>query len=138
MASPPTEAAARAHEKGLSQFIEPVHRPRFRDSLRDEKLRVKLRDRLAHFEWLDDRYAQDPGPLDAERVIGRLRSLGAPSTCFVVSEDDELDGRFMPLRDAVTAALWDDYGTLISCVPGRLAFYIDEVRRDAALLVRPA
>jgi hypothetical protein len=127
-----------AHESGLSKFIEPVHRPRFRDSLRDEKLRVKLRDRLAHFDWLDTRYIQDPGRLDAESVIGRLRSLGAPGTCLIVSEDDELDGRFMRLDDAVAAALWDNVGTLISCIPGRLAFYIDELRREAAVLVRPA
>ena len=55
---------------------------------------------------------------------------------FVISEDEDLDGRTMPLREAVSAVLWGDYGTLISCVPGRLASYCDEARLNVAILVR--
>jgi hypothetical protein len=126
------------HEDGLSYFIEPVHRERFRDSMRSTRRRAKLRDQLAHFRWLDQRYTDGAVPLDIDRITERLRSLGAPDTCFVVSEDEALDGREMPLDDAVRAVLWGDYGTLLSCVPGRLAFYCDEARLDMAILARPA
>lgn len=126
------------HEEGLSRFIEPAHRARFRDSLRNEKLRAKLRDQLAHFRWLDARYAVSAGPLDVDGITQRLRALGAPDTCFVISENETLDGRKMPLDEAVRAVLWGDYGTLLSCVPGRLAFYCDEAPLDVTILQRGA
>lgn len=124
------------HEDGLSRFIQPVHRARFRDSLRNESLRAKLRDQLAHFRWLDDWYAVSAGPLDVEGITERLRALGAPDICCAVSEDEALDGRAMPLGDAVGAVLSGDYGTLLSCIPGRLAFYCDEARLGVTILMR--
>jgi hypothetical protein len=132
------DATQRAHEKGLSQFIQPAHRPRFLESRRDEKLRVKLPDRLAHFDWLDERFVEEAGPRDGDQIVGRLRALGAPGTCFVLSEGDALDGRFMSLEEAIRTILLEDYGALVSCIPGRLAFYADEARQDAAVLVRRA
>ena len=95
------------HDAGLSYFMEPVHRARFRNSLRYARLRAKLRAQLAHFPWLDQRYADGAVPLDIDRI-------------------------------AVCAVLWGDDGTLLSCIPGRLAFYCDEARQDMAILARPA
>ena len=125
---------AQAHEEGLARFILSPHRPRFLESLRNARLRRKLRDQLAHFSWLDRRYSVDAGPVDDAALTQRLRALGAPDVCFVLSEDETLDGLSMPLDEAVQRALWSDSGALISCIPAKLALYADEARLDVTIL----
>jgi hypothetical protein len=55
-----------------------------------------------------------------------LRERGAPAECYVFSENPEISGRMMPLRDAVTAVFSQNWGTFISCIPGRLAYFENE------------
>jgi hypothetical protein len=51
---------------------------------------------------------------------------GAPDTCYVISEDDDLDGKEMPLAEALKTIIGRGIGTFLSCVPGRLAYFEDE------------
>ncbi len=127
------------HEQGLALFLEPVHRARFRESLGSPKLREKLRSKLYHFAWLDERYAEEIRTGDPEEVATYLRRLGAPSTCFVVISSEELDGRELPLLDALRQVLGDEDGALVSCVPGRLGVYAGEApNKETVILARPA
>lgn len=123
------------HEDGLARFIEQGHRSRFRESLLNEKLKVKLRQKLAHFDWLDVRYAVEVGPTDAAQLASTLRAHGAPRVCFVLSEDADLDGPALPLDDALASVFASDVGAIISCVPGQLALYHAEPP-DPMLLLR--
>ena len=72
-------------------------------------------------------------------VLQILRAAGAPDRCHVISDDKELDGRDMPLADAVDAATVYDFASILCCVPGELAFFFDEsaAPRPMALLRRP-
>jgi hypothetical protein len=119
----------------VQAFIAPHRRSRWLSSLVSAKRRRKFLDCLNHCADLDTRYAR---PLAANAdVVTVLRSLGAPATCYVVSDTAALDGREMPLAEAVAAAELAGWGTLISCIPGRLACYIDEAgSRRRLLLVR--
>jgi hypothetical protein len=47
-----------------------------------------------------------------------------------------LDARELPLAEAVTETELGGWGTLISCVPGRLAYYYDESGDQRLLLER--
>ncbi len=124
---------AQAHEEGLARFILSPHRPHFLESLRNARLRRKLRDHssllLAGPAVFGGR-----GPVDDAALTQRLRALGAPDVCFVLSEDETLDGLSMPLDEAVQRALWSDSGALISCIPAKLALYADEARLDVTIL----
>jgi len=40
-----------------------------------------------------------------------------------MSENPEIDGRDLPLRDALSKTVAMDAGTLISCIPGKLAYF---------------
>jgi hypothetical protein len=126
------------HEEGLALFISHVHRARFRDSLENNKLRAKLRRRLAHFEdWLDPSHVKYIPTSSPQEMADVLRLKGAGTACHVVSEDADLDGSTMPLEAALMAVLHDDYGALVSCVPGRLARYSGEApNQTTALLER--
>jgi hypothetical protein len=59
---------------------------------------------------------------------------GAPERCYVMSGDWEVDRKYLPLKDAV-----DGIGAfLISCIPGRLAFYESDEESGRYILERPS
>lgn len=133
-----TEHSREEHEQGLGRFILPEHRPRFVDSLADERLRRKLRHKLAHFAWVDVRYATPAPTVEPAALARALEREGAPRTCFLVSGDDDLDGAELPLEEALERVQHSDDGTLISCVPGRLAVFTDEAPHAETLVLRRA
>jgi len=57
-----------------------------------------------------------------------LKRLGAPDNCWVISEGD-LDGQEVNLLAALKEVVGYGMGTLISCIPGRLAYFESEDER---------
>ena len=123
------------HEEALVRaFILPPRRTRWLESLASAERRGKFLDRLNHCLDIDPRYAT-PLPSNAD-VVAELLSRGAPATCWVISDADTLDGREMPLAEAVGQAHLGGWGTLVGCLPGRLAYYCDEEGERRMLLER--
>ena len=123
------------HEAGLALFLEASSRGRFRHALTSARARSKFRAKLAHFAHLDQRFATKVS--DKSLVAARLHELGAPRVCYVMSEDSEIDGRFIPVDDAIRLAVEADAGSLISCLPGRLGCFVGEELKAAWILRRP-
>ncbi|HUG80155.1 MAG TPA: hypothetical protein VML01_00720, partial [Bryobacterales bacterium] len=71
------------------------------------------------------------GPVEA-----LLRTRGAPATCYVLAAGSDLDGREMPLREALDAIIGMGNGAFVSCIPGRLGFYEYESMKSSYLLQR--
>jgi hypothetical protein len=125
------------HEEAIVRaFIASARRSRWLESLASSKRRPRMVDRLNHCQDLDDRYTTML-PSNAD-VVGVLRSRGAPATCYVLSCTAEIDGQVMALDEAVSAAELAGWGTIISCIPGRLAYYYDECGARRMLLERPS
>jgi len=113
----PDEAAT------IAAFIAPSSRARWLAKLASAQRRSFL-DRLNHCPDLDERHA---GPLPScADVVAVLRSHGAPASCRVISDNVAIDGRELPLNRAVEEAESAGFGTIICCVPGRLAYFYDE------------
>jgi hypothetical protein len=128
------------HEMGLAVFVAAARRDRFRQALGNARLRAKLQHDLYHYEdRLDTRFAErhvrQGGPLqEMDDVHTSLARAGAPDTCFVVGGGD-LDGREVPLRDAVGELM--TYGAgFISCIPSALGAYIGEDGHEIFVLRR--
>lgn len=122
----------------IEAFVRPERRARLRGLLASTKGRAKLRSGLAHFRYLDPRYAR-PIPADvrtAAQIAALLRARGAPTSCYMLSEDGGLDGRELPLEEALEQVLGRGMGTFLSCVPGRLAYYEGEAANDRYVLDR--
>jgi hypothetical protein len=116
-------------------FIAPHRRARWLFSLGSAKRRQRFLDCLNHCADLNPRYGQSVS--SSADLVALLRAQGAPSLCHVVSAVASIDGREMSLVEAVAAAESAGWGTIISCIPGRLACYIDEAgTRWRLLLVR--
>jgi hypothetical protein len=80
---------------------------------------------LAHFRHLDERYLIRIVPSE-QNPSDILRSKGAPEICYAVSEDDELDGKEIDLTHALETVIGRGMGTLLWCIPGKLAYFEDE------------
>lgn len=130
MAIHPAEAAT------IRAFVVRAKRDRYLSFLGNEKRRRKFLDCLNHCRDLDDRFATVlPSAID---VVQLLESHGAPSECWVISDNPEIDRRDMALAEAVAQLHWASWGTILSCIPGRLAYYRDEAGTKRHLvLIRP-
>jgi len=129
------------HESALiAAFVAPTKRSRLRSLLRLPRRRRQVLEQLAHFRSLDPRWVVPIASSDqhANRIEAILRSRGAPESCYVVSENTALDGQELKLGDAISQVVGLGMGTLISCIPSRLAYFEGEGPSDRCLLQRSA
>jgi hypothetical protein len=66
---------------------------------------------------------------NSTNILELLRMKGAGPTCWVISEDSDLDAREMDLHEALKKTIGRGMGTILSCVPGKLAYFEDEEDR---------
>lgn len=125
----------REREEALvDAFIIPAKRARYKAFLADSKKRSKLLNGLNHLGDLDPRFATE---ISAKAdVVALLRARGAPEECHIVSDIRELDGKEMPLEEAIEEVVAGEADTLIACVDGRLAYYYGEQGEQRVLLER--
>jgi len=124
------------HEEALVRaFIAHARRNRWLESLASPKRRTSFLDRLNHCHDFDERYAT--ALASNANVVGLLKARGAPPACYVISCTSAIDARELPLADAVEQSAMGGWGTLISCLPGRLAYYYGEEGEVRLLLQRP-
>jgi hypothetical protein len=72
----------------------------------------------------------------ASKIEKLLRIRGAPAACWLVSQRSDWDGRQMPLANALKAVVGAGFGTVISCIAGRLGYFEGEGPSDRHLLER--
>jgi len=70
------------------------------------------------------------------RLAALLRARGAPEECVLLAEDAALDGRRLPLAEALSMVVGRGMGAFLSCIPGRLAFYEGEEPGQRYILER--
>ena len=124
----------------IRAFLTPTKHERIVELLSKPKRRRTFLRTLAHFGDLDPRFCvQIPSTeQSASGIASLLRKRGAPAECYLISEDLALDGKSMPLPDALQKIVASGMGTLVSCIPGRLGYYEGEARGDRCLLERGA
>ena len=76
---------------------------------------------------IEPRYQHPPN------IAEILRAMGAPESCHVIG--GEHDGEDMDLLTALKEIVGCGTGTVLSCVPGKLAYFEGEIR-ERFLLVR--
>jgi len=127
------------HEQALVEaFVVPRKRERLLSLLSNPRRRRTILDSLYHFDDLDDRFVEylPPSQHSPEGIAEALRRYGAPDTAWVISTDDGLDGREMPLDEVLTRIVGCFEGTLLSCIPGKLGFFEGEGPEDRCVLRR--
>ena len=129
------------HETALiNAFVVSSKRERLIEFLQSPERRAKVLATLYHFRDLDPRFLVELAPSDqhAEGIATLLAKRGAPSQCHLISTDHELDGRDLPLVEALQQIIGFGQGTLVSCIPGRLGYFEGESPKDRFILARAA
>lgn len=120
------------HEEALIKAFIPRHRQeRFLEIIAKPKKRAKLLAELYHFKALDPKFRVDvPANQRNPSALSRLlKAMGAGPVCYVMSTNSTLDQRELALDTALAETVGSQEGTLISCVPGNLAYFEDEDER---------
>ncbi len=129
---------ATEHESAfLKSFV--VGERRERMALLFQPSRRDMHNELAHFKWFDERRISpiEPNDQHPDHIARLLKAKGAPDIGYVISEYRELDGTFMELNAALEATVGHGVGSIISCIPGRLAFYEGEMPEERFILIKP-
>ena len=133
------EGEVNEHETGFLTFLAEPIRGRASTLLGlGPKRRKDVRALLDHKIQLDPRFARavSGSEHNAAGVTRRLRSLGAPEACWILSARSDLDGRKVPLDEGIAAVFDSMSGGFASCVPGKLGFFQYEAPSRGYLLVR--
>jgi len=126
------------HEQAfVAAFVFPDRRERFLAALANPKRRKVFNCELDHpkARFLNDKYVKriDPSRQFAGFLVPQLKSMGAPNDCWVFG--NYIDGQQMKLEDALAKLIGYNTGTIVSCLPGELAFF--ESEDDRVILQRP-
>jgi hypothetical protein len=120
------------HEQALiAAFVKRNKRDRYREILSNPRLRQKFTNRLAHFTDFDPRYRLSipSNKLFVNNIVLELQKRHSPNIVFAISEDPALDQKELSLVEALNQTVGRGMGTVLSCIPGRLAFVETEDER---------
>jgi hypothetical protein len=115
----------------IAVFTRRSKRDRYREILSDPRLRHKFTSQLAHFKDFDPKYRL-PIPsnkLSVDNIVIELQKRQSPSIVFAFSEDPALDQKELLLVEVLKQIVGGGMGTVLSCIPGRLAFVETEDER---------
>jgi hypothetical protein len=115
----------------IAAFVKRSKRDRYREILSDPRLRHKFTARLPHFSDFDPKYrlSIQSNKFSADNIAIELQKRHSPNIVFAISEDPALDQKELPLAEALNRIVGSGMGTVLSCLPGRLAFVETEDER---------
>jgi len=121
------------HEQAfVESFVQSTKRERVRLGLANSKKRRKFVHEFAHHGTyiLAPKCLRSikPNQQHPDSIYSLLRSLGAPDTCHLISEDRNFDGKEMDLLVALKQIVGYGMATVISCLPGQLGYFEGELR----------
>ncbi len=122
----------------VKTFIASAKRARWGQFLAGKRRREIL-ERLNHgLPYIHELATEVPGeqdfPMELERL---LKARGAGPTCHVIVDGLRIDGRELPLLEALNAVCMHASGAVLSCLPGRLAYHKPQSPGRGIILERP-
>ena len=115
----------------IAAFVNRNKRDRYREFVSNPRLRHKFTHQLAHFADFDPKYRLSipSNSLFADNIACELKKRHSPDIVFAISEDPALDQKELPLVESLQQIVGRGMGTVLSCIPGRLAFVETEDER---------
>lgn len=95
--------------------------------LSSEKRRVEALNRLCHnYEktLIPEYMIEIPTPnSDYQEIATLLKKQGATNECYVISWNEEIDGKKLPLNEALKKVVGYGMPSIVSCIEGKLAYF---------------
>lgn len=114
----------------IKAFIIKERQERFLALVQNKKSRKKFRLLLAHnIEFSENkgenRLIKKEEDND-EKIYQLLKKYGAPDACHIMCESSKYDDSEANLKEALNELFNSGFGYIISCIPGKLAYYQGE------------
>ncbi len=115
-------------EEFIKAFVIADKKERYLGFIRNPKSRCKFIAQLDHFNDLAINYVSSiPNNRQTLTEIKKLLiQKGAVASCYVISSNHRIDGQRLDLKEALTETIGSSFGTLLSCIPGRLVYVEQE------------
>jgi hypothetical protein len=114
----------------VDAFIASAKRDRYRSLLANPHKRSKILNLLNHNLDLDWSLAKQ---VKGSELESTLLALGASRQgCYFISDCRELDGTTLSLADGIRLAEECQSGSVLDCIPGKLAVHWNELGRNRA------
>ena len=126
------------HEELLIHaFIIKQKRERYLNLIASSKGRVKLRAMLPHCRDFDQLCLHK---ISADKqhiadIMALLKKHNAPAECYIIAERANYDETTMPLYEAFENIFGSGLSFIISCLPGKLAYYEGEDAGERYILI---
>ncbi|MGE6375772.1 hypothetical protein [Peribacillus muralis] len=116
------------HEKRIvKRFFAKRIQDRVIFELSSERKRVEALNRLCHNygkTLLPEYMIEIPTPnSDYQEIATLLKKQGAPNDCYVISWNEEIDGKKLSLNEALKKVVGFGMPSIISCIEGSLAYF---------------
>lgn len=128
------------HEEAfVKEFLASGKRARWAQYLSNPKRRKEILNQLNHNLPYNPALAieipeYEDFPAGIERL---LKAKGAGPTCHVIVAGLKMDGRELPLAQALNELCMHQLGGVLSCLPGRLAYYKPQAPGRGLILESP-
>lgn len=121
-------------------FLASAKQARWAQFLSNSKRRKEILNQLNHnLPYVPELGTEVPGSHDYPAELERLlKAKGAGPSCHVMVGGLRIDGRELPLAEALNAICMHESGAVLSCIPGRLVYYKPESPNRGVILERPA
>jgi len=126
------------HEEAfVRSFILQDKQARYLEMLASVKRRNRFLDRLNHHLDYDPSCARRVAPCQqtASAIESLLRRHGAPDVCHIISSLAKWDSLDLPLHKALELVVGYNVGTVLCCIPARLAYYESEDLGERYILI---
>lgn len=119
-------------------FLASEKQARWAQFLSNPKRRKEILNQLNHnLPYIQTLGTEVPDKLDFPAELERLlKAKGAGPTCHVIVDGLKIDGRELSLADALNQVCMHEFGAVLSCIPGRLAYYKPKSPNRGVILER--
>lgn len=127
------------HESAfVKNFLASEKQARWAQFLSNHKRRKEILNQLNHnLPYIQALGTEVPGKHDFPAELERLlKAKGAGPICHVMVDGLKIDGRELPLIEALNEVCMHEFGAVLSCIPGRLAYYKPESPNRGVILER--
>lgn len=112
----------------IKTFIIKEKQERLLALIQNKKSRKRFRLLLAHNIEVNKKYVQilKTEEINIEYLRQLLKKYGSPNTCHIMCENSNYDDKEMTLNEALNEFINRDISFIMSCIPGKLAYFQGE------------
>lgn len=118
-------------DKVINKFFIKEKRGRIKSFLKDPKRRGDFTFTLAHCQDLRfEKFMEISGGNEEVKIMEYISKLGKIKTCYLISEDENLDGKVFEINKALSETIGNGFGSLLIFGDAEIVFFEGESPKD--------